>query len=417
MTNGINRLRENQLSKLPDGSHFDGGYLFVRVRGESRTFIVRGPRTADGKRREAGLGSIEKVSLRRARELRDTMVAQWKDGLDPIEEKIKAKQAAERRKTFAQAAEALMVVRRPGWRTSFEGRSSTAVQWEKDMTVDCAPIADRFVDEIDSADVLAIVAPYWERGCLDRARTLLSRIEDVFAYAKAPMRKWRTADNPAAWELFKHDVPVKPRGDDPHHAAIDWREAPQWVQRLRASTAIGARLVEFILLTAARSGEARGALWSEIDFDKRVWTIPPERMKKGKTHEVPLSDQAIELLRRMQAERVGEFVFPGGRGEVAQMADRPMRNASLWALVQRAAGDDKATTHGMRSAFKDWANNQGIDHHLSERALAHDIGDATVTAYARETLTERRRPMMEAWGAFLAGEPPVDNIVPMKRVA
>jgi integrase len=413
MDSSINRLTERQVRDAQEGRHADGGYLFLVVRGASKSWVVRGPRT-NGKRIEAGLGSVDQVSIAHARRKRDELLAQVRDGLNPIEEKRKARQAEERRKTFAQAAEAVIATRSSGWRVSFEGRSSTATQWEKDMAVDCAPIADRFVDEIAIEDIKAIVAPYWDRGHLDRARALLSRIERVMNFAKA--HGWRTSDNPASWAVFQHISPQAPRGDDPHHAAIDWRAAPELMGRLRASTAVGARLVEFIILTAARSGEARGALWSEVDFDKRVWTVPGSRMKKGKEHAVPLSDQAIELLRRMEAERVGEFVFPGGRGEIAQAADRPMRNASLWALVQRTVGGGEATTHGFRSAFKDWCNNQGIEHQLSERALAHDIGDATVTAYARETLTEKRRPVMEAWGAFLGGVPR-DNVVPLKRVA
>jgi integrase len=394
---------------LSNGRHLADENLWLVVRGDSRSWVVR----RDG--RDHSIGSIKKVSLVRARAEASNILAQLRNGLDPTAEKRKAKQAEERRKTFAQAAEAVIATRSSGWRVSFEGRSSTAVQWAKDMAVDCKSIADRFVDEIAIEDIKAIVAPYWDRGHLDRARALLSRIERVMNFAKA--HGWRTSDNPASWAVFQHIAPQAPRGDDPHHAAIDWRAAPELMSRLRASTAIGARLVEFIILTAARSGEARGALWSEVDFDKRVWTVPGSRMKKGKEHAVPLSDQAIELLRRMEAERVGEFVFPGGRGEIAQAADRPMRNASLWALVQRTVGGGEATTHGFRSAFKDWANNQGIDHQLSERALAHDIGDATVTAYARDTLTERRRPMMEAWGAFLGGELPRDNVVQLKLVA
>ena len=287
----------------------------------------------------------------------------------------------------------------------------SATQWAKDMSVDCKPLAGRFVEDIAIEDIKPILAVYWDRGHLDRARALLGRIEQVLDFAIA--HGWRAADNAASWKRWQFLFPRAQRTDDAHHAAIDWRAAPELITRLRASTAVGARLVEFIVLTAARSGEARGALWSEIDFDRRVWTVPASRMKKGRTHEVPLSDQAIELLRRMEAERLGDFVFPGGRGEDAQAADTPMRNASLWALVQRAAPG--VTTHGFRSAFKDWANNRGVDHQLSERALAHDIGDATVTAYARETLTELRRPVMAAWGAHLDGELPRDNVVPLRK--
>lgn len=390
---------------LSNGRHLADENLWLVVRGDSRSWVVR----RDG--RDHSIGSIKKVSLARARREASNILAQLREGLDPTKEKRKARQAEERRKTFAEAAKAVIETRSSGWRVSFEGRSSTATQWAKDMAVDCKPIADRFVDEIAIEDIKAIVAPYWDRCHLDRARALLSRIERVFNFAKA--HGWRTSDNPASWAVFQHISPQASRGDDPHHAALDWRAVPELVQRLRASTAIAARLIEFIILTAARSGEARGALWSEIDFEKRVWTVPAERMKKAKTHVVPLSEQTFELLERMKAERIGDFIFPGGRGEVAQMADKPMRNASLWALVQRTAGAD-ATTHGFRSAFKDWANNQGFNHQLSERALAHDIGDATVTAYARDTLTELRRPMMEAWGSFTDGQPPASNVVQLR---
>ena len=414
MDTSINRMKPEDVKKAGEGRTADGGYLFLVVRGASKSWVVRGPRI-NGKRIEAGLGTIDQVSLAQARKKRDELLAQVRDGLNPIEEKKKAREAQERRKTFAQAAEAVIAVRSSGWRTSFEGRTATAARWASNMVVDCKPIADCFVDEISIEDVKAIVAPYWDRGCLVSARLLLSRIELVFNFAKA--HGWRTSDNPASWEVFKHISPQAPRGEAAHHAALDWRKLPELMERLRApTTRVGPHLVEFIILTACRSGEARGARWAEIDFDRRVWTVPPERMKKGKEHQVPLCDRAIELLRHMQTERVGEFVFPGGRGEAAQAADQPMRNISVWGLVQRLCGGE-ATTHGFRSAFKDWANNQGIDHQLSERALAHEIGDATVTAYARETLTERRRPMMEAWGAFLAGELPVDNVVTLKRVA
>jgi integrase len=397
--------REARAPALENGRHQAGENLWLTVRGSSRSWVVR----ASG--RDHSIGSIKKVSLARARAEAAKILQQLRDGVDPTREKRRAAQAEERRKTFAQAAEAVIAARSSSWRTSFEGRSSTAAQWAKDMTVDCAPIADRFVDEIQIEDIKAIVAPYWDCGHLDRARALLGRIETVFDYARA--HGWRSTDNPAAWAVFEHLSPKAPRGDDRHHAALAWTETPALVRRLRASPAIAARLVEFIILTAARSGEARGALWSEIDFEKRVWTVPAERMKKAKTHMVPLNDQALELLGRMKAERVGDFIFPGGRGEVARMADRPMRNASLWALVQRMAGAE-ATTHGFRSAFKDWANNQGFDHQLSERALAHDIGDATVTAYARDTLTERRRSMMEAWGSFVDDEPSASNVVRLR---
>ena len=393
---------------LPNGRHLADENLWLVVRGESRSWVVR----SDG--RDFSIGSIKKVSLARARSEAAAILAQLRDGTDPTEEKRKAKQAEERRKTFAQAAEGVMAAHNDSWRVSeLTGKSSTAVQWATDMSVVCKPIADKFVDEITVEDIKALAAPFFANGHRDRALGLIGRIEKVFN--SAIWQGWRTAANPASVKMFAEHHP-KAKGEDAHHAAIDWREAPALMQKLAKSSAVGGRLVEFIMLTAVGSQEGRGALWSEIDFDKRVWTIPGSRMKKAKAHEAPLSDQAIELLRGMP--RVGEFVFPGGRGEIAQAADKSMSNQSVWNFVKRAVGHETdATTHGFRSTFKDWANNQGIDRDLSERCLAHDIGDRTETAYARETLTELRRPVMAAWGAYLGGDSPSDNVVPLRRIA
>jgi integrase len=410
MIKGINLLVDRQLRSLPDGRHNDGGYLYLVVRGASRAFVVRAPRV-NGGRREIGLGSIDRITLKQARTHRDALLVQLNNGLDPIEEKRKAREAEARRKTFADVAADVMKTLGKNWRKSVvDGRESTLAQWTKDMTVVCAPIADRFVDEITVADIKALVSPFFALGHRDRALSLIGRIETVFD--SAIHDELRTAANPASVKVFGKRNP-KPKGEDPHHAALDWRAAPELIQRLRASDAVSARILEFAILTAARSIEARGALWSEIDFDRRIWTLPGERMKKARRHEVPLSDQAIELLRRMEAERIGAFVFPGGRGAVAQALGKPMSNSSLWMFVKRVANGADITTHGFRSTFKDWADNQGIDHRLSERALAH-VGKKTERAYARENLIELRKPVMAAWGAYLGGELPRDNVVPLR---
>ena len=199
-----------------------------------------------------------------------------------------------------------------------------------------------------------------------------------------------------------------------HHAALPWREAPEFFQRLRQSEATSARLLEFIVLTAVRSNEARGATWSEIDLGARVWTIPAARMKMNRDHDVPLSDQAVALLRRMEAEKTdSDFVFVGGRGVGAKEAGKPMRNASLHALMKRAAGD--ATTHGFRSSFRDWCGETGVDRELAERCIAHKVGSDAENAYARSSLIARRRPIMEAWGAFVDGSR--DNVLPFEKLA
>jgi integrase len=406
-------LRPNDVMKLPEGMHCDGDYLWLRVKGGSRSWIVRGPRKA-GKKQQIGLGSAAKVSLALARKGRDALLEQWKNGVDPVEEKHKAKEAAAKRKTFAEAAEAVIEKNRAGWKISLEGRCSTLNQWRRDVEVTCKPIARKFLDEISIADIKGVLQPYWDRGQLDSASSLRKRIEAVLDYATA--HGWRVGDNPASWNIFKHLWPGE-KVQDVHHAALPWRDAPAFFQHLRQSDATSARLLEFIMLTAVRSNEARGATWAEIDLDARVWTIPAARMKMHRDHDVPLSDQAVALLRRMETEKIVEkidspFVFVGGRGAGAKAAGKPMRNASLWMLMQRAGGD--ATTHGFRSTFRDWCGENGVDRELAERCIAHKVGSDAENAYARSSLIARRRPIMEAWGAFVDGAR--DNVLPFQRL-
>jgi integrase len=402
-------LKPYDVMKLPEGKHCDGDGLWLYVKGASRSWVVR--KDVNGKRREAGLGSAANVALALARKNRDALLEQWRNGVDPIEEKRKAREAAAtaaKRKTFAEAAEAVIEKNRPGWKLSLEGGCSTLGQWRRDLTVTCKPIARKFVDEITIADIKAVIQPHWEREQLDSARTLQKRIEAIFDYAAA--HGWRSGDNPASWNIFKHLWPGQ-KAQDVHHAALPWRDAPEFVQRLRQSDATSARLLEFILLTAVRSNEARGATWSEIDLEARVWTIPAARMKMARDHAVPLSDPAVALLNRM--EKTSEFVFVRGRGAREKEAGNPMRNASLWQTLQRVTGSDEATTHGFRSTFRDWCGETGVDRELAERCLAHKVGSDAENAYARSSLIERRRPIMQAWGAFVDGVR--DNVVPFER--
>ena len=403
-------LKPSDVMKLPEGKHGDGDGLMLVVKGGSRCWVLR--ISINGKRREAGLGSAAKVSLALARKNRDALLEQWRNGVDPIEERRKAKQAAAaeaKRKTFAEAADAVIEKNRAGWKTSLEGRCSTLAQWRRDAEVTCKPIARKFLDEITIADVKSVVQPYWDREQLDSARSLQKRIEAIFDYATA--HGWRSGDNPASWNIFKHLWPSK-KVQDVHHAALPWRDAPAFLQRLRQSDATSARLLEFIMLTAVRSNEARGATWSEIDLDAGVWTIPAARMKMNRDHDVPLSEPAVALLRCMEAEKTDStFVFVGGRGVNAKAAGKPMRNASLWTLMQRAGGE--ATTHGFRSTFRDWCGETGVDEKLAERCIAHKVGSDAENAYARSSLIARRRPIMEAWGAFVDGAH--NNVVPFVR--
>lgn len=397
-----------EIATLPQGLHFDTHYLYLNVKGASRSWVMRYPRDAAGKKREEGLGSAAKVSLKLARDKRDERLKQLANGINPIEAKRAEREARANRKTFAEVARLKIAAKQSGWRTSFDGRTSTLDGWTRNLERDCAAIAAKAIDEISVDDIKRVVSPYWDRDHLRAGRDLLTRVEAVFNYAIA--HGWRSAANPAAWSVFKELSPGKITKAP--HAALPWREIPDFMRQLRASDAVAARVVEFAILTATRSGETRGARWSEIDLEACTWTIPGKRMKKGDEHIVPLSSQAVALLERVKGV-AGDYVFPGYADDGRRTRDaHPVPNASVWKLTKRLGGD--VTTHGFRSTFRDWCGEHAIDRELAERALAHKFGSAVESAYARSRLVARRAPVMQAWADFIDG---VDNVVPLKRSA
>ena len=412
-------LKPSDVANLGDGMHSDGDYLWLRVRGAARSWIVRGPRI-NGKKPEAGLGSVDRVSLHLARKERDKLVEAWRNGINPVAERRAEREAKANRKTFAEVASLKIAAKQSGWRTSFEGAASSLYIWTRNLERDCAPIASKAIDEITVADIKRIVSPYWDRGCLKTAYELVKRIEAVFNYAFA--HGWRTSPNPAAWAVFKELWPATPTKT--HHAALPWKAIPDFLKRLRASRAgVSAGVVEFAILTATRSGETRGAMWSEIDFEARTWTVPASRLKTGKKspepHVVPLSDQAIALLERVKADGgKGDCIFPAyvNDGTRTRFDTKPIPNANVWRLVKRLGGDVDITVHGFRSTFRDWCGEHGLDRELAERSLAHKFGSEVEGAYARSRLVARRAPLMQQWADYCCGGE-TDNVLPFKRSA
>jgi integrase len=229
------------------------------------------------------------------------------------------------------------------------------------------------------------------------------RIEVILDYAKA--RGWRGGENPAVWRgNLKLMLPPKSKLHAVvHHAALDWREAPAFIRELMARDAgMGARALLFAILTAARSGEVRGATWDEIDMENATWTIPPRRadgqtgMKAGRTHRVPLTEPTLDILRGLAPVRTGPLIFFGRDGAT------PLSDMTLTAVLRRMARGD-LTAHGFRSTFRDWAADNGKPADLAEAALAHVNGDKTMAAYQRSDLCERRRALMAEWASFLTG--------------
>jgi integrase len=411
------RLTALQVKNAKDGWYNDGRNLHLRVgnNGASKKWVFRYVR--DAKAVEIGLGNTADVTLQQARKLRDQHRAGLAEGLDPREER--RKQAAERqgRKTFAEAAAEVIAARQTKiWRANADdGRTSSLDEWTKHLTVDCRAIAKRTVDEIDEDDIEPIVKPYFDRGAEATGRRLLGRIERVFNYAKA--KKWRKSDNPAKWEVFEHRLQVQAKGRASRknsHAALKWPETPAFMAALRAlEPSIPAMALEMVVLTACRSGEVRGMRWAELDLDKAVWTIPEERMKRAREHEVPLSADALAIIRRLETVRTGKFVFPG------RFNIKPVDHGTVWTLVQQLTGREvgqpvMASPHGFRASFRSWCTARHVPVAVAERCLAHERKGAVEQAYDREEMLKDRREWMEKWAAFLSGAD-ADNVVPLRR--
>jgi integrase len=249
--------------------------------------------------------------------------------------------------------------------------------------------------------VLGVLQPLWQR-IPETASRLRGRIEAVLDYGKA--NGLRAGENPAAWRgHLALILPKRQKLSRGHHAALPYPDIPGFIAKLREVESIHALALEFLVLTAARSGEVLGATWDEIDLAAKLWTIPAARMKAGLEHRVPLSPRALAILERMAELRTGDLVFAGHRR-------RDLSNSSLARLCPAGV-----TVHGFRSSFRDWCGNEtSFPREIAEQALAHATGDATERAYRRGDALEKRRSLMEAWGSFCQGRGAIVNIVPIR---
>jgi integrase len=377
----------------------DGGNLYLQAtRGKeghiSRSWLFK--YEIAGRRHEIGLGPLHTISLGEARAKARDLRKQLVDGVDPLMERRKQRQAllAERAKTvtFKQVAEQYLDLHLD----SFKNAKHRA-QWRSTLETYVHPkIGHMTVADIGPADVLRVVEPIWtvKRETASRVR---QRVERILDYATT--RELRSGDNPAAH--VAESLPKRTNGKG-HHAALPYAELPAFMAELRGRDSLSARALEFTVLTAARTSETIGATgetigteWSEIDLKARIWTIPAERMKAGKEHRVPLCDRAVEILRGL--ERHGERLFP--------LSDMAM----LELLRGMRPGH---TVHGFRSTFMDWAHERtAFPKVVIDMALAHTIGDKVEAAYRRGDLFEKRRKLMQAWGEYCAKPAPAGATV------
>ena len=411
------------------GMYSDGGGLYLQVRESTedepaRSWIFR--YAMHGKERYMGLGSLNTFSLAEARELARECRQKVSKGVDPLaareEQRHATGIAAARNITFRQAAEEYIEAHQSGWRNA-----KHAAQWPATLETYAYPIIGTLsVQQIDAGLVRRVLeqivtvserddsgamverrASFWHAKT-ETANRVRGRIESILARATA--LGYRTGDNPARWR--GHLAEAFPRRSKvqkvEHHPALPYSEIGGFVEALRLREGIAPRALEFLILTACRSGEVIEARWREIDLDNKVWTIPAERMKAGREHRVPLSQPALAILRDVAARqhKKADFVFPSSAG------DAPLSDMALLAVIRRMNGKDQPPAwhdkngnaivpHGFRSTFRDWASEQtNYPRDVAEAALAHAIEDKTEAAYRRGDLFEKRYRLMNEWARF-----------------
>jgi integrase len=387
VVNKINRLTARTVAALAKpGRHADGGGLYLKIdaSGAKRwTFMwMRG-----GKQREAGLGSVNAVPLAKARETAASFRADLADGRDPIEDRQAARTKREGRKTFGDVANAFLEAKTEGLRNA-----KHRAQWRRTLETYARPIWNNPVETIDTAAILEILKPVWQSKP-EQASRVRARIENVLDAAR--VQGLRTGDNPARWKgNLDKLLPSAKKLSKGHHAAMSYGVLPAFVARLREHETVSALALEFLILTAARTGEVLHARWEEFDIEAKLWAVPAVRMKAKREHRVPLSPRAIEIIERMTTIRSGDFIFPG------QRLDRPLSNMALEMALRRMKVTD-ATVHGFRSSFRDWCGEEThFPREIAEAALAHAVGNAAEQAYRRGDALEKRRALMNAWDEF-----------------
>lgn len=369
------------------GVLFDGEGLYLRAKSATqKSWVLR--TTFEGKRIDVGLGSASLFTLAEARDEARRLRKAAKLGEDPRRSK--------RKETISFEQASRLVFKDVGPTLTNE---KARAQWFSTIERYAFPtIGERPIASVRREDVLAVLSPIW----VDKAETasrLKQRLKRVFDWAKGAGHY--NDENPVLG--IEASLPRVKRKVK-HHDAMPWRDVPDFMKSLAHREGVSARCLEFLILTGARSGEARGARWAEIDFETAVWTVPAERMKAREEHRVPLCEQALEAAHRVRGLDA-ELVFPsltGSKAKKSKVAQELSVNTfkALFIRMER----DGFTTHGFRSAFADWARESArADREVAEIALAHSVGNAVERAYARSDLFERRRELMEVWAQFCSG--------------
>jgi integrase len=410
MARASNKLFAVEVKSITQkGMHHDGGGLYLQVSaGGAKSWIFRF--MLDGRAREMGLGPVHTVPLadarKRAAECRRTRL----DGIDPIDarraERDQKKLEAAKSMTFDACAAAYIDAHKASWKNA-----KHRDQWPNTLNTYASPVFGSLpVQAVDVGLVMKALEPIWQTKS-ETASRLRGRIEAVLDWAA--VRGYRKGDNPARWRghLDKLLPPRDKVRRVEHHPALPYDELFDFIVVLRGQEGIAARALEFLILTATRTGEVIGARWDEIDLREKIWIVPAARMKAGREHRVPLSAATVAILEEMKKIREGEFVFPGGK------KGRPLSNMAMLAVLKRIGRSD-LTAHGFRSSFRDWAAERThFPGEVAEMALAHTVGDKVEAAYRRGDLFQKRRQLMEAWARFCKTARPQAEVIAISSCA
>jgi len=370
------------------GRYADGDGLFLDVTGKAAgRWVLR--IQSNGRRREIGLGSLKNVSLADARDAAFVTRKKIAQGIDPVAERKEARQAIP---TFRKAAELVHEEHEKAWKNGKHQK-----QWIATLRTYAFPrMGDLLVNEIEGPLIRDVLAPIW-LAKPETARRVRQRIGTVLDWSYA--RGFRATEAPM--RSLSKGLPRQPKKDN-HFAALPYASVPGFLEKLGERESVGRIALEALILTAARSGEIRGATWSELDLKAALWTVPAARMKMGRAHTVPLSPEAVAVFQRARKFEVGasDLVFPG------QNVKKPLSDMTLLKILRDM--DLTVTVHGFRSAFRDWAAEQtNYVGEVAEAALAHTVSNKVEAAYRRTDFLDKRRLLMRDWAEFCKNVPAV----------
>ena len=391
------------------GAHAVGGVagLMLQVsKTGARSWVLRA--MVGIKRRDIGLGGYPDVTLSLARDKARFLREKINDGIDPIEEKRAARErlilAQAKSITFDEAVTKVLAIREVEYKNA-----KHLAQWKSTLETYASPIIGKIpVADINREHILQILEPIWKDKTVTASR-VRGRIENVLSWAAASDH--RSGENPARWKGHLDQLLSKPSktAKVTHHKALPWQDIAGFMADLKQRQGTAAKALQFLILTAARSGEVRGATWEEIDLKAKLWTVPGERMKTGREHQIPLSKEAITLLKALPKMKDDNHVFPAPRGGA-------LSDMTISAVTKRMKVE--AVPHGFRSTFRDWcAENTSFPHNVAEMALAHTIGNKVEAAYRRGDLLAKRTKLMQVWSDYCYTDQEKGAVIQLNRKA